>query len=84
MLMRVANRMRPLKHRSNQTVAKTTVIEKTKTRNEEAQLVPLAPQAQKMLMRKAKTTADRLRIMLEPKPTISRRKIRVALHSSKP
>ena len=43
MLMRVANRMRPLNHRSNQTVAKTTVIEKTETRNEEAQLVPLAP-----------------------------------------
>jgi len=41
MLMRVVSKSMPLQHHSNQTRAKTSAVEKTETRTEEAQLVPL-------------------------------------------
>ena len=87
MLMRVVSKTTPLQHRSNQTRAKTSAIEKIETRTEEAQVVPLlrlAQLAQGTLLRKARTTAGRLKIRMELRPNISRRRIREALLSSKP
>jgi len=87
MLMRVVSKTTPLQHRSNRTRAKTSAIEKIETRTEEVQLVPLlrlAQLAQETLLRKARTTAGRLKTLMELRPNISQKRTREALLSSKP